>query len=100
MNTDPNSIYASSGLARTLGATRLAETTGATPAKDTFGIAPGFLALMSRGLSVVAKIFDGIAERRDRQAKQINALLHGQDRLSDSLERKIEDIALGKRTRL
>jgi hypothetical protein len=97
MNTAPNSICAPSGLASTLGAARLAETTGATPAKDTFGIAIGFLARMSRGLSVAAKIFDGIAG--DRQTKQINAILCGQDRVSDSLERRIEDIALGRRTR-
>jgi hypothetical protein len=98
MNTNLNSVYVSSGLARTLGAPRLAETTGATPAKDTFGIAPGFLALVNRGLSVVAKIFGGIAG--DRQTKEINAILCGHDRVSDSLERKIEDIALGTRTRL
>jgi hypothetical protein len=98
MNTNPNSLYAPLVLARTLSAPRLAETAGATPAKDTFGIAPGFLALMSRGLSVAAKIFDGMAG--DRQTKEINAMLCGHDRVSDSLERKIEDIALGRRTRL
>jgi hypothetical protein len=90
MNTDPKSLYAPSGLAHTLDATALTEAARTT--------VPRFLALTSRGLSVVAKIFDGIVERRDPQAKQINALLHGHERVSDSLERKIEDIALGRRT--
>jgi hypothetical protein len=99
MNTDPNSIYAPSGLARTLGATRLTEATGAARAKDIFGIAPGFLALTRSVFSVVAKIFAGIAEQRDHQAKQIIAY-YGHDRWSDSLEREIGDAAFGKRTRL
>ena len=55
-------------------------------------ITRGFLALMSW-------IFGGFSEQCDRQAKQFIAY-YAPDRLSDSLERKIEDIALGKRTRL
>jgi hypothetical protein len=99
MNTDPNSIYAPSELVRTLGATRLTETTGAARAKDIFGIVPGILALIRSAFSVVATVFDGIADQRDRQAKQIIAC-YGQDRWSDSLEREIGDAAFGKRTRL
>jgi hypothetical protein len=55
--------------------------------------------IMRRGLSVVARIFDGIAEQRNRQAKEI-VTFYGQDHCSDWLERKIEDAAFGKRTRL
>jgi len=99
MNTDPNGIYAPSGLGRTLGATRLTETTESTRTKDIFGIIPGFLALIRGVFSVAAKIFDGIAGQRDHQAKQIVAY-YGQDRWSDSLERQIGDAAFRKRTRL
>ncbi len=40
--------------------------------------------------SVFAKAFDGIAEQRQRQAEEI-VDFYGQDRWSDSLERKIDD---------
>jgi hypothetical protein len=88
MNTDPNSNCIPSGLVH-LGAARLIETTRSTRSQDIFGIIPGFLALMSQGLSMVARIFDGIADQRDSQAKQIIAQ-YGQVNWSDGLERKIE----------
>jgi hypothetical protein len=100
MNTDPNSICAPSGLGRTLVATLLTETTRTARAKDIFGITDsGVLALMSRGLSMAARIFDGIAEQRDRQAKQIIAFF-GQDRQPDLLERQIGPAHTGKEPEL
>ena len=75
MNTSPSSIYAPSELART---TRSAESTGAI-----HGV-----------LSMIAKVFNGIADQRDRQAKQIIAQ-YGQTSWSDWLERKIDDAASG-----
>ena len=54
---------------------------------------------MSRGLSLVARIFDGIAEQRDRQAKQIVAFFE-QDRQPDSLERQTDPAHDGKEPEL
>jgi hypothetical protein len=73
MNPNPNSINAAAELPRTLGSTRIAEVTPTTHASDILGIAPKILAVMGSGLSAAARIFDGIAEQRDRQAKQIIA---------------------------
>jgi hypothetical protein len=95
MNTDSNSIHAQSGVRHTLGATGLTETTEAARAD----ITPGSLALQRCVFSAVAKTFDGIADQRDRQAKQIIAY-YGYDRWSDALERKIGDAAFGNATRL
>jgi hypothetical protein len=55
--------------------------------------------IVRSALRPIAKIFDAIAEQRDRQAKEIIAR-YGHDRWSDSIEREIGDAALGKRTRL
>jgi hypothetical protein len=99
MHTYLNSIDAPSGLPRTLGAVRLAESAGTTRAKDIFGIASKILALLNRGLSMAAGIFDGIAEQRDRQAKQIVAFF-GQDSQPDLLERQIGPARAGKEPEL
>jgi hypothetical protein len=54
---------------------------------------------MCRGLSLVARIFDGIAQQRERQAKQIVAFF-GQERQPDSLERQIDPAHSGKEPNL
>ena len=78
VKTYTSSIDAPSGLPRTLGATRLTGIRRTIRTKDIFGITPGLLALINRGLSMIAKIFFGMAVQRDRQAKQIVAYF-GQD---------------------
>jgi hypothetical protein len=95
MNIYPNTNYASSGSAHTLGATSLAGRAQATRAKYIFGITSAILRVMRRGLFVFARIFDGIAKQRDCQAKQIVAF-YGQDRSPDSIEREIGTAHPGK----
>jgi hypothetical protein len=98
MNTHPNSIFTPLLDLRTLGGTPVTKTIRTTRAQDTFGIIPGILSLMSRGVSMVARIFARIiADQRDRQAGEIIAR-YAQDRWSDWLERKVEDEA--SRTRI
>jgi hypothetical protein len=95
MNIYPNSIYARSGPARTLGAAWFAGKARGTRAKNIFGITSAILRVMRRGLFVFARIFDGIAKQRDCQAKQIVAF-YGQDRSPDSIEREIGTAHPGK----
>jgi hypothetical protein len=65
------------------------------PAPPARGIIRGILTFLRRRSSVIARMFDGIAEQRERQAKQIVAFF-GQDREPDSLERQISPAHAGK----
>jgi hypothetical protein len=88
MNLRTNSVYVSAGSSLAPDApSKLFEM---APAPDAIGAVPGILTILKGGVSLAARLFDGIAEQRDRQAKEIVAY-YGQDRWSDSLERQIGD---------
>jgi len=82
MNTCPHSHYAPAGSSHTPGAT--AKLFEIAPASRAGSIISGIWALLRHGSSVIIRIFDGIAEQRHRQAKEIVAY-YGH-RQSDSLE--------------
>src|SRR3974390_2776410 len=93
MNTYPHSPYAAVGTSLAPGAT--AKLFEIAPAPRASGILSGILTLVRHGSSVILRMFDGIAEQRDRQAKEIIAF-YTQDRQPDSFERQTGPAHPGK----